>query len=164
MDDFTHIACQALGRHSAREARLVILNIVDRSCERLCCRLEVLVGLERHRRCQSYVISQISIQSGTLAAVPNCSDGADHDYGGIKWLHRYATQFSAFDRSGSRAFHEHKRFCRLLRHTSQEAPHQPLMAACGWRALVARIASPLSGMATSDHSCKGDAPLGSVAR
>jgi hypothetical protein len=34
------------------------------------------------------------------------------------------------------------------------------MAACGWRALIARMASPLSGMATSDHSCRGDAPLG----
>ena len=57
-----------------------------------------------------------------------------------------------------------QRFCRLLRHTLREAPHQPpsrtLMAACGWRALMARIASPLSGMATSDHSCSGDAPLG----
>ena len=34
------------------------------------------------------------------------------------------------------------------------------MAACGWRALMARMAAPLSGMATSDHSCSGDAPLG----
>ena len=28
----------------------------------------------------------------------------------VEWLHRYATEFSAFDRSGSRAFHEHKDF------------------------------------------------------
>jgi hypothetical protein len=35
-----------------------------------------------------------------------------------------------------------------------------LMAACGWRALIARMASPLSGMATRDHSCSGEAPPG----
>ncbi len=56
-----------------------------------------------------------------------------------------------------------QRFCRLLRHTLREAPHQPpsrLLWRRGWRALMARMAAPLSGMATSDHSCSGDAPLG----
>ena len=63
----------------------------------------------------------------------------------------------------SRAFHEHKDFavsyvilCEKLR----ISPRGTLMAACGWRALMARMAAPLSGMATSDHSCSGDAPLG----
>src|SRR3954464_4281045 len=44
--------------------------------------------------------------------------------------------------------------------SSASASESTLMAACGWRALMARMASPLSGMATSDHSCSGDAPLG----
>src|SRR4051812_10481670 len=44
--------------------------------------------------------------------------------------------------------------------SSASAAESTLMAACGWRALIARIASPLSGMATSDNSCRGDAPLG----
>ena len=44
--------------------------------------------------------------------------------------------------------------------SSASASELTLMAACGWRALMARMASPLSGMATSDHSCSGDAPLG----
>src|SRR6478672_13642395 len=44
--------------------------------------------------------------------------------------------------------------------SSASASESTLMAACGWRALIARMASPLSGMATSDHSCRGDAPLG----
>ena len=44
--------------------------------------------------------------------------------------------------------------------SSASASESTLMAACGWRALMARMAAPLSGMATSDHSCSGDAPLG----
>ena len=64
---------------------------------------------------------------------------------------------------GSRAFHEHKDFASLTSYfarSSASASESTLMAACGWRALMARMASPLSGMATSDHSCSGDAPLG----
>src|ERR1700704_1520963 len=44
--------------------------------------------------------------------------------------------------------------------SSASASESTLMAACGWRALIARMASPLSGMATSDHSCSGEAPPG----
>jgi hypothetical protein len=44
--------------------------------------------------------------------------------------------------------------------SSSSASESTLIAACGWRALIARMASPLSGMATSDHSCSGDAPPG----
>src|ERR1700692_47218 len=44
--------------------------------------------------------------------------------------------------------------------SSASASESTLIAACGWRALIARMASPLSGMATSDHSCSGDAPPG----
>ena len=47
-------------------------------------------------------------------------------------------------------------FCRLSRRTLRVVRHQPLSrtltAACGWRALMALMAAPLSGMATSDHS------------
>ena len=55
-----------------------------------------------------------------------------------------------------------QRFCRLLRHTLREAPHllpeSTLIAACGWRALTARMALPLSAMATKHHSCSGEPP------
>jgi hypothetical protein len=44
--------------------------------------------------------------------------------------------------------------------SSASASESTLMAACGWRALIARMASPLSGMATSDHSCSGEPPPG----
>jgi hypothetical protein len=40
------------------------------------------------------------------------------------------------------------------------ASESTLIAACGCRALIARMASALSGMATSAHSCSGDAPPG----
>jgi hypothetical protein len=44
--------------------------------------------------------------------------------------------------------------------SSALASESTLIAACGWRALIARMAAPLSGMATSDHSCSGVAPPG----
>src|SRR4051794_10737008 len=44
--------------------------------------------------------------------------------------------------------------------SSASASESTLMAAWGGRALIARMASPLSGIATSDHSCSGDAPPG----
>ena len=56
-----------------------------------------------------------------------------------------------------------QRFCRLLRHTLREAPasaNSTLIAACGWRALTARMALPLSAMATKHHSCSGEPPPG----
>ena len=44
--------------------------------------------------------------------------------------------------------------------SSASAFESTLMAACGWRALIARIALPLSGMATRHHSCSGEPPPG----
>jgi hypothetical protein len=44
--------------------------------------------------------------------------------------------------------------------SSASACESTLIAACGWRALIARIALPLSGMATRHHSCSGEPPSG----
>jgi hypothetical protein len=44
--------------------------------------------------------------------------------------------------------------------SSASASESTLIAACGWRALIARIALPLSGMATRHHSCSGEPPPG----
>jgi len=43
---------------------------------------------------------------------------------------------------------------------SASASEPTLIAACGWRALISRMASPLSEIATSTDSCSGDAPPG----
>jgi hypothetical protein len=44
--------------------------------------------------------------------------------------------------------------------SSASASESTLIAACGWRALIARMALALSEMATSAHSCSGAAPPG----
>src|ERR1700730_11201601 len=47
-----------------------------------------------------------------------------------------------------------------LASSSASASLSTLTAACGWRAFTARMAAALSAMATSAHSCVGDAPPG----
>jgi hypothetical protein len=44
--------------------------------------------------------------------------------------------------------------------SSASASESTLIAACGWRALIARIALLLSGMPTRHHSCSGEPPPG----
>ena len=44
--------------------------------------------------------------------------------------------------------------------SSASASESTFIAACGWRTLIARMASALSGTATCAHSCSGDAPPG----
>ena len=51
-------------------------------------------------------------------------------------------------------------FTSYFARSSASASESTLIAACGWRALTARMALPLSAMATKHHSCSGEPPPG----